>query len=280
MNAVLASRIPNLSDTGALDSMAPGHQRCSYVAGLPANPMTMNPSRKLLSDGTTAAVSSRRNATLHCAGSMALVLLLAVAGTANAGADKSGHAEPPFIVPALSDDARQMLQHIRAAHDNRSQVFAIVDKKMAAVHIFDPDGVLRGSSPVLLGLARGDDSVPGIGQRDMAGIRVSERTTPAGRFIVEPGRNLKGEDIVWIDYEAAVSMHRVRAGNKSDRRMERLATPDVSDNRISYGCINVPAAFYDAHIKQTLGSREGVVYVLPETRSLQAQFGDLAGTRR
>lgn len=242
--------------------------------------MTMNPATKLPGDGAPADVLASRNGALHRVGSMALVLLLAVAGTANAGADKSLHAEPPLIVPALSDDARQMLQHIRDAHDNRGQVFAIVDKKMAAVHIFDPAGALHGSSPVLLGLARGDDSVPGIGLRDMAGIRVSERTTPAGRFNVEPGRNLKGEDIVWVDYEAAVSMHRVRAGNKSDRRMARLATPDVSDNRISYGCINVPAAFYDAHIKQTLGSREGVVYVLPETRSIQAQFGELAGARR
>jgi hypothetical protein len=63
---------------------------------------------------------------------------------------------------------------------------------------------------VLLGLARGDVSVPGIGERKISDINPHERTTPAGRFISEPGRNLSGEDIVWVDYDAAVSMHRVR----------------------------------------------------------------------
>ena len=36
-----------------------------------------------------------------------------------------------------------------------------------------------------------------------------ERTTPAGRFVAERGQNLRGEDVVWIDYDAAVLMHRV-----------------------------------------------------------------------
>lgn len=163
-----------------------------------------------------------------------------------------------------------------ATHDNQSMPFAIVDKKSARVHTFDRNGQRTGSSPVLLGLAKGDDSVPGIGERKMADILPTERTTPAGRFLVEPGRNTQQDDIVWIDYDAAVSMHRVRTARRTDRRLERLATPTVADNRISYGCINVPSAFYDAYIRDTLGAGGGVVYVLPETRSLEAQFGKLA----
>ena len=106
----------------------------------------------------------------------------------------------------------------------------------------------------------------------MSEIRPEERTTPAGRFETEPGLNTKGEDIVWIDYDAAVSMHRGRATKKSERRLQRLASPTVADNRISYGCINVPAAFFDAYIKPVLGSRRGVVYVLPETMAAQKRF--------
>jgi hypothetical protein len=106
----------------------------------------------------------------------------------------------------------------------------------------------------------------------MADIRDDERTTPAGRFVSEPGRNLSGEDIVWVDYDAAVSMHRVRATNKSERRLERLATPTAADNRISYGCINVPAAFYDAHVKPSFGTAKAVIYVLPETRPASTLF--------
>ena len=154
-------------------------------------------------------------------------------------------------------------------------------QKGARVHVFDASGKERGSAPILLGLARGDDSVPGIGERPMAQIRPEERTTPAGRFASEPGRNLQGEDIVWVDYDAAVSMHRVRATNPAERRLQRLATSTVEDNRISYGCINVPAAFYDAHVKPALGTRRGVVYVLPETRSLVSVFGTrLAGAAK
>ncbi|MBU1357228.1 MAG: L,D-transpeptidase [Gammaproteobacteria bacterium] len=188
-------------------------------------------------------------------------------------------AAPASQMPAqsmrLSDDASHLLDTILAAHDQQGRPFAIVDKKMARVHVFGGDGSLKASSPVLLGLAEGDDSVPGIGERPMAAIKPEERTTPAGRFEAEPGRNSHGEDIIWVDYDAAVSMHRVRTANKADRRLHRLATPTIADNRISYGCINVPAAFYDAYLRDSLGKANGMVYVLPETRPLDAQFGAL-----
>ncbi|WPH22999.1 L,D-transpeptidase [Variovorax paradoxus] len=174
--------------------------------------------------------------------------------------------------PAAVEDPRWLARAIVAAADNRAAPFAVVDKKNARVFVFDAAGRLQGWSPVLLGLARGDDSVPGIGEREMSRIRPDERTTPAGRFRTEPGRNTKGEDIVWIDYDAAVSMHRVRTTDKSERRLQRLASPSVADNRISYGCINVPAEFYDAYIKPALGSRRGVVYVLPETVAPHQRF--------
>jgi hypothetical protein len=73
-----------------------------------------------------------------------------------------------------------------------------------------------------------------------------EKTTPAGRFIGEPGRNARGEDVIWVDYDAAVSMHRVITFNAAERRLERLKTPTIEDNRISYGCINIPVEFYEA----------------------------------
>ncbi|MGV8805200.1 MAG: hypothetical protein ACWA6Y_09580 [Polaromonas sp.] len=163
---------------------------------------------------------------------------------------------------------RDVSAWIRTSGDNGGKPFAIIDKKAATVHIFGAAGDWRASSPVLLGLAVGDESVPGIGERKMADIKPHERITPAGRFVSEPGVNLQGEDIVWIDYDAAVSMHRVRTSNKADRRLHRLATPSVADNRISYGCVNVPVAFYDRFVKPALGAAPAVVYVLPETHPL------------
>jgi hypothetical protein len=68
-------------------------------------------------------------------------------------------------------------------------------------------------------------------------------------------------------------MHRVRATNPGERRLQRLASPSAKDNRISYGCINLPAAFYDEVVKPLFAPRNGIVYVLPETRPARQVFG-------
>jgi hypothetical protein len=189
----------------------------------------------------------------------------------------SGAAPPraQFGNAAASPDARQLADWVVASRDSGSQPFLMIDKRQARLYVFDAAGRLRGDAPVLLGRARGDDSVPGIGERKIADIKLFERTTPAGRFVGEPGRNTQGEDIVWVDYDAAVSMHRVRATNPKERRLQRLATPSVADNRISYGCINVPAKFYDAMVSPIYASTHAVIYVLPETRPLSATFGPM-----
>jgi hypothetical protein len=203
--------------------------------------------------------------------SAAALLWMATVAAAAASVSPGSSGWPSPKISALAG-AHQLTQWIQATANNQGKPFAIIDKRAAMLHVFDAAGKPRGASPVLLGLAVGDDSVPGIGERKMADIRPAERTTPAGRFVSEPGRNLQGEDIVWIDYEAAVSMHRVRTGNKLERRLERLATPTAADNRISYGCVNVPAAFYDALIKPVFGIAPAVVYVLPETRPTTDYF--------
>ena len=65
----------------------------------------------------------------------------------------------------------------------------------------------------------------------------------------------------------------VRSVKAGERRLERLRSPTVRDNRISYGCINVPVAFFDRVIERAVGKRRGiVVYVLPDTKPLEAVF--------
>ena len=125
---------------------------------------------------------------------------------------------------------------------------------------------------MLLGAAPGDDSVAGIGTRPMAQVRPEEKTTPAGRFVAEAGRNASGEDVVWVDYADAVSMHRVRLVDPKERRLERLASPDPAERRISYGCINVPVAFFESVVWPLLRATRAVVYVLPETRDVGEVF--------
>lgn len=178
-------------------------------------------------------------------------------------------------------DVRTIADWVSQSRDNGGAPFLIVDKRNARVFVFDADARMLGTSPVLLGAARGDDSVPGIGERKMADIRPFERTTPAGRFVAEAGRNIQGEDIIWIDYDAAVSMHRVRATNPRERRLERLATPTIADNRISWGCINVPVAFFNAHVSPVFShGSKAVVYVLPEVHPLRDVFPSYGADQR
>jgi hypothetical protein len=172
-----------------------------------------------------------------------------------------------------SADAVKVAQWALASGDHQGSPFIIIDKVRARAYVFEPNGKLRGAAPVLLGLARGDHTVPGIGEKKLSEIKPEERTTPAGRFVAEPGRNMRGEDIVWVDYEAAVSMHRVLTTNPVERRLQRLLSKTAKDNRISFGCINVPVAFYEKVLSPTVARHAAVVYVLPETRPASQVFG-------
>lgn len=171
-----------------------------------------------------------------------------------------------------SMDARHVADWVADSNDNHNMPFMIVDKKNARVFVFHADGRLRGAAPALLGLARGDDSVPGIGDRELSSIRPDERTTPAGRFEAALDRNLGGKEILWVDYDTAISLHPVITSNLKERRGERLATPSPDDNRISYGCINVSSDFFKRVVSPAFSGTNGIVYVLPETRSPQKVF--------
>ena len=175
-----------------------------------------------------------------------------------------------------SEDVRKLADWISYSHDNGNAGFVVIDKKQAHAYVFDATARLLGSSAVLLGATRGDDSVRGIGLRPISQVRLAERTTPAGRFIAERGHSLLGEDVVWVNYDAAISMHRVRTTDPKEHRLERLASEKPDDKRISCACINVPAAFYEAYVRPTFASQRAIVYVLPEIKPVQQMFGSHA----
>ncbi|HEY0491093.1 MAG TPA: hypothetical protein VGD30_16400 [Telluria sp.] len=211
-----------------------------------------------------------------------LLILAAALGTQQvSAAEATGIAESVKAHPLAqanfeherpSRDARQMADWIVQSGNSDGMPFVIVDKVDAKVFVFHADGRLNGATQALLGLARGDDSVPGIGSRKLSSILPEERTTPAGRYVAARGRNIQGGEIIWIDYKDAISLHPVVTSNAKERRAQRLATASPLDNRISYGCINVPAEFYRVIISPAFQNSSGVVYVLPETRPLHTVF--------
>jgi hypothetical protein len=177
-----------------------------------------------------------------------------------------------FLVEPASLQARQLADWVMDSGNHHGLPFVIVDKIDARVFVFYASGKLRGAAAALLGSAIGDDSAPGLGDRPLALILPEERTTPAGRFVAALDRNLLGKEMLWVDYAAAISMHPVITSNPLEQRAQRLASPTPLDNRISYGCINVPASFFKQVISPAFHKTMGIVYVLPETRSPQTVF--------
>ena len=205
---------------------------------------------------------------------------VSLAATLVANTAMAGDLEAPrrklaeFHGQSASPAVHSFADWVVAARDSRGMAFLIVDKVEARIFVFQPDGYLIGAAPALLGLARGDDNVPGIGTRPLASIKPSERTTPAGRFVASLGHDLGEQDVIWVDYDAAISLHRVITTNPAERRLQRLATPTPSDNRISYGCINVPAEFYDRTVRPVFANASGIVYILPESGPMRKYFPD------
>jgi hypothetical protein len=172
-----------------------------------------------------------------------------------------------------SGDVRHIADWAVHSGDHQGLPFVIVDKRDSRVFVFDAQGRLRGSSAALVGSARGDESVPGIGTRKISSIQPEERTTPAGRFNAVMGKGPKGEDILWVDYDSALALHRVVTNVPQERRLQRLQSPVAEDRRITYGCINVPVQFYDSVVRPTFSDTRGIVYILPESRTTQDLFG-------
>lgn len=188
------------------------------------------------------------------------------------GAAAAAPPAPVTKAPIQSADSERVLKWIMTSGDNLDLPFLIIDKIHARVFAFNPDGSLAGSAAGLIGLARGDVSPPGIGQRKLSDIPPAERITPAGRFIAALGNDLGDADILWVDYDSALSLHRVIVGNRKDNRRQRLSTATAEDNRISYGCINVPIGFFDTVVRPLFRGTNGLVYILPEIRPLNQVF--------
>ena len=228
----------------------------------------------LLTAGFASTQATAETATVSSTRQSSPLALYAGAPTAPLAETQSltSHRSADFLTEPASNSAREVADWVVDSGDNRGMPFVIVDKRDARVFVFDNEGQLRGAAPALLGLALGDDSVAGIGNRKLSSIRPKERTTPAGRFVAALGHDLGKQDILWVDYAAAISLHRVITTNPKERRLQRLATASRLDKRISYGCINVPAKFYETVVIPAFTGTNGVVYILPDTKSIREVF--------
>lgn len=171
-----------------------------------------------------------------------------------------------------SAQAWQIIDWVIASHDNNGMPFLVVDKVAADIFAFDPTGQLVAAAPVLVGMTVGDEATPGVGDRELSNIPPKDRKTPAGRFVAKFGRTAGEGSVLWVDYPSAISLHAVITANKKERRLQRLNSPTSDDNRITFGCINVPTQYYAKVVKPLFKDTAGVVYILPETKPLNEVF--------
>jgi hypothetical protein len=188
---------------------------------------------------------------------------------------KKKSAKKPVEVdpgPPVSQTVIDLAGWVIASGDNRELPFAVVDKDTAQLLVFGADGKLQGLAPALIGSAVGDESAPGVGDRELKDIPAEERTTPAGRYLAAYGPAAGGERVLWVDYATAVSIHPVSAtAPKKERRKQRLASPTAEDNRITHGCINVTSAFYTKTVRPIF-KKGGVFYILPDSMPVKTAF--------
>ena len=175
------------------------------------------------------------------------------------GATQTGAKKTVHIDWNGPGSVKKMAAWVLASGDHSALPFVIIDKSEAKVFVFDKSGGLLGTAWALVGLARGDDSIPGIGTMPLNQITPDMRTTPAGRFVAAIGYNLGMVEVLWVDYPSALSLHPVINTNPAERRLQRIVSEKPDEHRISFGCINVPVPFFNTVVNPAFKDTHGIV---------------------
>jgi len=176
---------------------------------------------------------------------------------------KSQNTPSSEVSREASADVRITFQRIIATNDNRKLPFAIIDKKNAAMFVFDADGSPLSSEPVLLGISKCDTIDPKTLNAKLGDISSEKRVTPSGKYQAQIGRDLHGKELLWVKYDYAIAIHPV-IDVPGQQRVKRLQSQTAEDNRITWGCINASSSFYKTVISPVFKPKGGIVYVLPE----------------
>lgn len=195
--------------------------------------------------------------------SMALAVSLGTNVVISQPAEAATSLTPAAGEVVMTSAAKATLDHINETSDNGGRPFIIADKKAGKLYLMNADGKVVDTTPALFG-------------RDTSDAARTDRATGAGKYDLTYNRDQR----LPSGYEGSVqsfdtgtngetfAIHRV-IDVKGENRSGRLASATARDNRITHGCINVPAEFYNKHLDGELGA---VLYVLPETANWQGSL--------
>jgi hypothetical protein len=195
--------------------------------------------------------------------SMALAVSLGTNVVISQPAEAATSLTPAAGEVVMTSAAKATLDHINETSDNGGSPFIIADKKAGKLYLMNAEGKVVDTTPALFG-------------RDTSDAARTDRVTGAGKYDLTYNRDQR----LPSGYEGSVqsfdtgtngetfAIHRV-IDVKGENRSGRLASATAHDNRITHGCINVPAEFYNQHLDGELGA---VLYVLPETANWQGNL--------
>ena len=195
--------------------------------------------------------------------SMALAVSLGTNVVISQPAEAATSMTPAAGEVVMSSAAKATLDHVNETSDNGGRPFIIADKKAGKLYLMNAEGKVVDTAPALFG-------------KDSSDAARTDRATGAGKYDLTYNRDQR----LPSGYEGSVqsfdtgtngetfAIHRV-IDIKGENRSGRLASATARDNRITHGCINVPAEFYNKHLDGELGA---VLYVLPETANWQGSL--------
>lgn len=165
------------------------------------------------------------------------------------------------------------------AKQNGDAQYIMVNKQKGTVGFYEK-GKLLFEAPALTGKSLGDVIPASTVGKSIDDATADEQVTPAGRYTAFSGPGQYGDkDALYINgvtgADWSLALHETYTGDKAEHRPERYAK-DVSERRISNGCINVQPETMDkllhaANIERGMG--EIPVYIAPhDDRNLRADL--------
>lgn len=178
---------------------------------------------------------------------------------------------PKEAASQMSNEAKIVYQQLAPLAKQQQRGFIIADKKNGKIHFFYSSGQHMASDAALYGKDVGDkfqgDSLKG-----------GKKITPAGKFTLKATKDSEYAggwrlDLAETSFDGGViAIHPAWLGNTKEKRLERLASEDAKDNRVSYGCINTTHELFLNKVKPQLGEFDGgMIFVVPDAPLATAQ---------
>ncbi len=196
-------------------------------------------------------------------------------------------AAKPLVAPKeaqLSAIANDTYTIMAPAFIKAKSMFFIADKPNGKTHLFGKNGEHIASTNTLFGKQSGDVLDEKRMNTPTDDLLETDKITPAGIFKIKviADANYTGGYI--LDFQkngvpqGGIALHSVWTGNKKEHRVDRLNSPEVTDNKVSFGCVNVSEAFFKNNILPHVDdfNNAGVV-VIPDDANL-AKYGIKEGT--